>query len=139
LQHVKIGVHLIGDDMSNAPPAHALAKRGVVNNVVGFTVYGDYTRPNPAATLIEAVLSGEIDVAIAWGPLAGWVAKQQKHKELVVTPVKPARDGPYPFVFDISVGVRRGESNLKAEIERALFLRRRDIDALLESYGIPRR
>jgi mxaJ protein len=91
LQHLKIGVQLIGDDMSNAPPAHALAQRGVVNNVVGFMVYGDYARPNPASPLIDAVLSGEIDVAIAWGPLAGWIAKQQKHGELVVTPLKPAR------------------------------------------------
>ena len=43
---LKIGVQLIGDD--NTAPAHALAAAGIVDNVVGFTVYGDYD-PNPPA------------------------------------------------------------------------------------------
>ena len=41
LRTATIGVQLVGDDGSNTPPAHALARRGVVNNVRGFMVYGD--------------------------------------------------------------------------------------------------
>ena len=40
---------MIGDDFTNTPPAHALARRGITHNVVGFPVYGDYSQPSPLA------------------------------------------------------------------------------------------
>src|SRR6185437_16735276 len=42
LRHLRIGVQLIGDDFSNTPPAHALARRGIVQNVRGYPVQGNY-------------------------------------------------------------------------------------------------
>jgi mxaJ protein len=63
LRTLRIGVHLIGDDYTNTPPAHALARRGIVRNVAGYTIYGDYREPNPPARIIEALGRGEIDVA----------------------------------------------------------------------------
>ena len=71
LRRVRVGVSIIGDDYANAPPAHALAQRGIVGNVVGFSVYGDYAQPNPPARIVEAVAAGDVDVAVVWGPLAG--------------------------------------------------------------------
>ena len=49
LKKLRIGVQLVGDDASNTPPAHALARRGIVGNVRGYMLYGDYSRPNPPA------------------------------------------------------------------------------------------
>ena len=49
LRHLKVGVQLVGDDGQNTPPAHALAARHIIGNVVGYTLYGDYLRPNPPA------------------------------------------------------------------------------------------
>src|SRR5918995_717015 len=56
LRTLRIGVHLMGDDGANAPPAHALARRSIIANVSGYTIYGDYTEPNPPARLIDAVV-----------------------------------------------------------------------------------
>ena len=53
LKSLRIGLHVIGDDYSNVPPAQALAKRGITQNIVGFTIYGDYSKKNPPASLIE--------------------------------------------------------------------------------------
>src|SRR5215210_5847248 len=78
LQKLKIGVQVIGDDGVNTPPAHALAARGIIDNVVGYTVYGDYSQPNPTARIIESVANGDVDVAITWGPLAGYFAPRQR-------------------------------------------------------------
>src|SRR5687768_1107049 len=50
-----IGVHLIGDDFANSPPAHALSARGLIDNVRGYSIYGDYKLPNPPAELVRAV------------------------------------------------------------------------------------
>jgi mxaJ protein len=56
-----------------------------------------------------------------------------------VTPVSPQVDGPsLPFVFDISAAVRRGDRALKDEIESVLSRRREAVDAILDSYGVPR-
>jgi len=138
LRKLRIGVHIIGDDYANTPPAHALAKRQIVSNVVGFRIYGDYSKENPPAEIIDAVARGQIDVAVAWGPLAGYFAGRQR-VPLAVVPVEPRVDLPFlPMVYDISLGVRRGEDDFKAQLEEVLERRREEIGALLDEYGVPR-
>lgn len=138
LRTLKIGVHLVGDDGANTPPVHALSNRGIIENVRGYTLYGDYSEPDPPARLIDAVASGEVDLAIAWGPLAGYHARRQK-VPLEITPVSPQIDLPFlPFVFDIAVGVRRGEEEFRDEINAILRNRQREIAAILDEYGVPR-
>jgi quinoprotein dehydrogenase-associated probable ABC transporter substrate-binding protein len=138
LRDLKIGVLMIGDDGTNTPPAHALANRGITKNIVGYTIYGDYRQANPPARIIDAVAKGEVDIAIVWGPLAGFFAKKQM-VPLRIEPVSPEIDLPYlPFVYDISVGVRRGEVELKARLEEILARRRGDIERILDEYGVPR-
>ena len=138
LKHLKIGVQMIGDDFSNTPPAHALSRRNIVGNVKGYTVYGDYNQPNPPARIVDAVEKGDIDVAIVWGPLAGYFAKASR-VALEVVPVSPQVDQPFlPFVFDISLGVRRGDQELKDQVEQVLERRRSEIDRILQDYAVPR-
>jgi mxaJ protein len=138
LKKLRIGVQMIGDDGNNSPPAHALANRGIIDNITGYSVFGDYSQPNPPARIVEAVAKGEIDVAVVWGPLAGYFAPRQR-VPLEVVPVSPQIDMPFlPFVFDISMGVRRGDAKLQAELDQVLERRRPEIDALLDRYGVPR-
>lgn len=138
LGRLRVGVHLVGDDYANTPPAHALASRGIIQNVVGFSLYGNYARPNPPARIIEALAAGEIDVAIVWGPLAGYFAPRQS-VALEVTPVSPQIDLPFlPFVFDIAMGVARGDTALKEELEHILAARDTEVQAILDEFGVPR-
>ena len=137
LRKLKIGVQLIGNDGVDTPPAHALARRGIVENVRGFTLYGDYARQNPPAQIIEAVANGDVDVAIVWGPLAGFFAKQSPIP-LAVTPVTPQRDGALTFAFDVSLGVRKTERELKDQLDKFLTERREEIDRILDDYNVPR-
>jgi len=138
LRERKVGVQLVGDDGWNTPPAHALARRGIVENVRGYSLYGDYREPNPPARIIEAVADGSIDVAVAWGPLGGYFASRQA-VPLKIAPVKPLFDGPQlPMVWDISMAVRKEDDALRYEIEGALTRLKPRIDAVLEEYGVPR-
>jgi quinoprotein dehydrogenase-associated probable ABC transporter substrate-binding protein len=138
LKRVKIGVHLVGDDYSNTPPAHALGTRGIIRNVRGYTLYGDYSKPNPPADILTALARKEIDVAVVWGPLAGYFAPKAG-VPLEVVPVSPQVDLPFlPFVFDISMGVRREDVKLKEEVEAILVRRRAEVNAILNEYGVPR-
>ena len=137
LRHLTVGVQLVGDDYANAPPAHALAKRGIVANVRGYNVQGDYRQPSPPARIIDAVASGEVDIAVAWGPLAGYFATREA-VPLDLVPVSPQVDLPFlPFVFDISMGVRRADSTLRDTLNAILVRRRASIDSLLDAYGVP--
>jgi mxaJ protein len=138
LRQVKVGVHLIGDDGSNTPPAHALSRRGIIDNVRGFMIYGDYAEPNPPARILQALAAGEIDVAIVWGPLGGYFAAKES-APLKVTPVRPAFDGPQlPMMFDISMAVRKEDEALRQEVDAVLARHRTEVDAILAAYGIPR-
>jgi mxaJ protein len=138
LRSLRIGVQLIGDDGANSPPVQALGRRGIVGHLVGYPVYGDYSAPNPPARIIEAVATGEIDMAVVWGPLAGYFADRQT-APLRITPVSPQIDGPQlPMIYDISMGVRRGDDTLRSEVDAALHKHRAEIDSILAQYGVPR-
>ncbi|WP_027167926.1 substrate-binding domain-containing protein [Mesorhizobium sp. WSM3224] len=137
LRDMRIGVQLIGDDGANSPPVQALGRRGIVGHLVGYPVYGDYSAPNPAARIVEAVASGEIDLAVVWGPLAGYFATKQK-VPLRIAPVTPRIDGPQlPLMYDISMGVRREDDALRGDVNSALARHKAEIDAVLTQYCVP--
>jgi mxaJ protein len=138
LRRLIVGVQIIGDDGANSPPAHALSRRGIINNVRGFPVYGNYAAAAPLSPIIDAVATGDIDVAIAWGPLAGYFANRSAFPLLVV-PVQPAIDGPMlPMIFDISMGVRHEDHMLRDRLDAALQRRRDEIDQVLDRFSVPR-
>jgi quinoprotein dehydrogenase-associated probable ABC transporter substrate-binding protein len=137
LRTVKIGVQLVGDDYANTPPVHALSRRGIVGNLVGYSVFGDYSQENPPARIIDAVVARDVDIAVAWGPLAGYFAKRSG-VPLEIIPVSPAIDPPgLRFTFDISLAVRPADAERKRELEGVLDRRRSEIDQLLAEYGVP--
>lgn len=137
LTHLKIGVQLIGDDGSNTPPAHALARRGIVTNLVGFPVYGDYRQANPPARVVEAVAQGEVDVAVVWGPLGGYFAARQNPPLRVLIVAPPAGITQFPFEFDICMGVARTNKILRDELDAVIQRRHNDITQILQQFGVP--
>lgn len=133
LRRLKIGVHLLGNDYTNPPPVHELGRRGIVDNVAGYSTF--YSQENPPSRIIEAVTTGEIEVAIVWGPVAGYFARKQRVPlELLSV---PSGEGDLPFAFDICIGVRQGEDALKAQLERILDRKQDEIRKILEDYGVP--
>jgi mxaJ protein len=138
LRTLRIGVPIIGGDYASTPPVHALVSRGLIANMVGFTVYGDYGAPNPPARLVEAVERGAIDVAVAWGPLAGFVARHSR-VPLAITPAEqPADLRIVPFTYDIAMGVRKGDTTFRARLDSVIVRHRAAIDSILDEYGVPR-
>jgi len=133
LKTLKIGVHLLGDDYENPPPVHELSKRGIVDNVVGFNTF--YSDQNPPSTIIDAVASGRIAVAIVWGPLAGYFAQRQR-VPLDLVPI-PSGKGDLPFAFDISMGVKKGNEALRTRLQQVLDARHAEIATILKDYGVP--
>ncbi len=134
LEHLRIGIHVVGDDY--APPAYVLARRGITQNVVGYSLFGEYGEVNPPRKLIDAVANGDVDVAIVWGPFAGYFAQSEK-SELDIVPVSPSIYLGVPFAYDISVAVRKGNDRLKTVLNDALESESAAIQKVLQQYDVP--
>ncbi|HSV13340.1 MAG TPA: quinoprotein dehydrogenase-associated putative ABC transporter substrate-binding protein [Tepidisphaeraceae bacterium] len=137
LRKLKIGVPLVGGS-SNSPPGQALADRGIIDNIVGFSLYNDYRTSNPAAEMIHAVANGAIDVAVIWGPIGGYFAPRETAAPLKVVPVNAPPELSTPFAYDIAIGIKRGHAELTGRINDILARRRSDIERILDEYGVPR-
>jgi mxaJ protein len=137
LRTAVIGVQLVGDEGANTPPSHALARRGILGNVRGFMVYGDYADRAPQAALMDAVARGDVEIGIAWGPTASYFATRAQ-VAMQVTPVSPWLDGTAgSMVYDISMGVRKDDTALRRELDRALERNAAAIAAILAQYQVP--
>jgi len=130
LHQLKIGVQVLEEDYT--PPATALARRHLQNQIVGFDTTGE-----DADSIIRAVADQKLDTAIVWGPLAGFFAK--KDPDLELTPVTPPVDPPaLPFTFSIAMGVCKGNNALRDELENVIEKRQDQINSILDDYGVPR-
>jgi quinoprotein dehydrogenase-associated probable ABC transporter substrate-binding protein len=129
----RIGVQLIGNDLAATPPGHALARRGAITNVEGFTVYGE----GPAAQrMVDAIATHKLDAGLIWGPQAGFFAHRAALEVSIALP--PADPASPPFEFAIAMGVRRGDRALRDELDAILERRRAAIDAILHAYHVLR-
>jgi len=137
LHRLKIGVHLIGDDYANSPPAHLLSTKGIVDNVVGYSVFGNYAEDSPPGKIIQAVATGEIDLAIVWGPIAGYFAKKQAVPLTLVPVPANASSLTLPFTYGISLGVRRKDEAFKVKLDEMLQRKAAEVRQILQEYGVP--
>ena len=134
LRALRIGVHLIGD--GDAPPEIALGEEGIVANVRGYMIYGDYAQPDPPARLVEAVANHQIDVAVVWGPIGGYFARRSPVK-LTITPITDTeRFAPLAFSYSIAIGVRKGDA-MREVLNKELKRRKAEIGDILRLYGVP--
>ncbi|HWF02846.1 MAG TPA: transporter substrate-binding domain-containing protein, partial [Candidatus Angelobacter sp.] len=130
LETMKIGVQILDDDY--APPARALSRRRLTMNIVGFDVAG-----KDSGEIVQAVARRKIDVAVVWGPLAGYYAARQR-VPLELSPVTPELDPPaLPFRFAMAMAVRKSNAALKNQIEQALIQQHAQIEKILHAYSVP--
>ena len=137
LRRLRIGVQVIGDDYANSPPAELLARRGLAAQVVGFPVYGDYGRPDPLAPIVDAVARGQIDVAVVWGPIAGWFARSAAVPLAVVPASMPTDGDGLRLTFDVGLGVRRGDQAMRRRLDQVIRTHRPQIATILRRYAVP--
>lgn len=135
LKTARIGVHLFAADGENPPPVMALSAHGVVGNLVGFstTYIGGMNNPSD---IIKAVVDRSIDLAIVWGPIAGYYGKQLG-VDLLLTPVLNDSASGIPFAYSMGMATRRRERALRDSLQQFLDSKAPEIRSLLEEYNIP--
>jgi quinoprotein dehydrogenase-associated probable ABC transporter substrate-binding protein len=115
----------------------ALADHGVVNNTVihYLSHNADIQADNQPSYQVQQVIDGTLDVAAAWGPMAGYY-KSTLHAPLVIQPANLMEDD-VPMEFDMTLAVPRGRPDIKAAIEAALVQHRDEIHQILTDFGVP--
>ncbi|MCX7628441.1 MAG: substrate-binding domain-containing protein [Methylophilaceae bacterium] len=132
LRKAKIG--LVG----MTPPSRPIADKELMGNARPYRLMRDLNLP--PSHIIDDLVKGEIDVAILWGPIAGYWAKTKYPDQLVIVPA-PEYEQENPHgkeQWNISVGVRKKEKERAAMIEAALERNKAEIEKILDDYGIPR-
>ena len=135
LKKLKIGVNLLNSDAENTPPAMALSRYGVVGNLVGYSTF--YTETERPEDIINDVAKKDIDVAIVWGPIAGYFAKASAVPLSVIPLGERDSLSDFPFRFNIGMGVRRRDRALRDSLQTVLDRRAPEIQAILKQYGVP--
>ncbi len=137
LRDASIGLQILGLEGANSPAASAIAARELAANVVGFPVWGGPEDPEPQRRMIQAVADGDVDVAVVWGPTAGWYGKPLGDR-IALTPIyADARDPQLRFSWPISVAVRKSDGALRDRLQVALDRHQQEIRAILDDYGVP--
>ena len=132
LSSMRIGIHMVGEDY--APPAVVLGRHGLAGRIKGYSLFGNPNEANPPARLIEAVARGDVDIAIAWGPLAGYFSRRS---DLTLTPVAPASYLGVPFAYSISAAVREGDTTLRDSLNAVFRKECASVRSLLAEYAFP--
>lgn len=118
------------------PPTRPLEDKGLLGNAKPYRLWRDLNQP--PSLLIDDVVKGEIDVAIVWGPIAGYYAKKSPVELVVVPTPEYAKTNVHgKSYWNISVGVRKKEKERMAMIQDVLDRRQDDIIKILDEYGIP--
>jgi mxaJ protein len=131
LAKLRVGVPLVGNDMAATPPGHALARRNVTENIIGYAPLG----ATPVAErMVAALADGTLDVALLWEPQARYYARRQDFA-IALVPAHDAGSGE-PDDFAMAMGVRRDDVVLRAALSDALARAAPRIDAVLREYGL---
>ena len=115
----------------------ALADHHVVSNTVihYLSHNADIVANNQPSFQVQQVIDGGLDVAAAWGPMAGYY-KAVLHAPLIIQPVNLMEDREQ-MEFDMALAVPRGRPDVKAAIEQAVEQHKSEIQQILTDFGVP--
>jgi quinoprotein dehydrogenase-associated probable ABC transporter substrate-binding protein len=129
LKKLRIGVY------DRSPASEWLSRHGLVDNGVPYAILSPDPQQYPGEIIERDLAAGKIDVAIVWGPIAGFFATRVQTPKLSVVPMKSEHG--VKFDFEMAMGVRYGEPEWKAQVEKLIETQRPAIVAILQEFGVP--
>jgi quinoprotein dehydrogenase-associated probable ABC transporter substrate-binding protein len=121
--------------VAGTPPATYLAINGLMRRAKSYPLVVDTRVDSSAQAMMRDLASGEIDVGVLWGPMAGYYAKQANPPIRVVTLVK--QTGGPQLAYHMAMGVRPSDQNWKRQLNRLIAQNQGEINRLLLGFGVP--
>jgi len=129
LQNKRIGI------VAGTPPATNLAVNGLLGNIKSYPLVVDTRVDAPTSTMMGDLEGDRIDVAILWGPIAGYLAKNAKIP-VKVTPLVKETSG-QRMIYRIGMGVRHSDQEWKRLLNKLIAENQAEITHILTTYGVP--
>jgi len=129
LRDLKIGL------TAGTPPSDLAVRSGLIGNVRPYPLFVDTRYDAPGKQMIDDLLQKKIDVALLWGPIAGYFARDHA-TDLTIAPLQIS-GGNVRLDFYITMGVRPGENKWKNQINDLIRQNQTKIAGILHDYGIP--
>ncbi len=121
---------------ARSPAADWLLRNGMLDQAESYAQQSGDPHENPAGIIGRDIVAGKIDLAIVWGPIAGFLVDRHSGQGAWrAVPFKP--DPGIKFDYEISMGVRFGEKEWKDTLDAWIASHRGEIDTILASYRIP--
>lgn len=122
--------------VGQSPPSRPLADHDLMGNAHPYRLQRDLNLS--PGYMIDDLANGNIDVAIIWGPIGGYYAKQSKVPMVVrLIPEYERINAQGKENWNISIGVRKSDKARLEKIQEVLDRRQADILKILDDYGIP--
>lgn len=121
--------------VAGTPPATLMARHGLIGKARPYQLMVDTRKQSPVKDMFDDLANGEIDGALAWGPMAGWHAGQADRPYTIV-PLLTQPGGPR-MTYRITMGVRPSDQEWKRELNRVIREHQDEINAILLDYGVP--
>ena len=122
--------------IDHSPATIPMNDNGLIANARPYRIQRDLNLPS--SFMIDDLAKGDIDIAIAWGPIGGYFAKQSKVPMVVVPiPEYETTNAKGKEYWNISIGVRKKDKDRMAMINAALERNQDKIMKILDDYGIP--
>jgi len=102
------------------------------------TLQGYAHRPalkHEAEAMVKDLKSGEIDVGILWGPMAGFLVQRHASSSWRAVPFTPDRE--IRFDYEMSMGVRFGEKEWQGALNEWIGAHQAKVDQILTSFSVP--
>ncbi len=129
LRKLRIGLY------DRSPASEWLTAHNLVDQAVPYAIMNPDPAQYPGELIDHELIGGKIDIAIVWGPIAGYYAQRAKTRELVVVPMVSEKH--VKFDYPMAMGVRYGEPDWKKQVEALIEKKRPEIMAILREYGVP--
>ncbi len=120
---------------AQTPAVDWLLRHNLIDQMVPYQRMTGDPQQYPGEIVEKDLVDGKIDVAFAWGPIAGYFGKNAKNANIVVVPFKP--DAEIKFDYAIAMGVRRGEKEWLETVNKLIEKNRTEIERILLEYGVP--
>jgi mxaJ protein len=118
-----------------SPASIWLVKHGMEAQAKPFQMMSPDPDQYPGQIIDTELARGKIDAAVVWGPIAGYFAKRVRDIGLVVIPLRS--EPGVKFDYEIAMGVRQGEAEWKATVEKLIAENQPAITAILHEYNVP--
>ncbi|MES1925263.1 quinoprotein dehydrogenase-associated putative ABC transporter substrate-binding protein [Salinisphaera sp. T31B1] len=120
---------------TGSPVGDWVINHGMIGQIVSYRAQSGGFDVDPADMVAKDLVNGDIDIAMVWGPIAGYYAEKDPNAKIKVVPFSP--DDGNNFDFPVSMAVRYGNDAWLNKVQSLIDQNHEQIISILKEYGVP--